>query len=102
MTATVWKQTHGLVVHQCKGERQTRAQRQKEAQGHRAQGFKQIHKLLSRSKLFIGAGSRRRFSCSMLQSVTQVIASNDVAVAVAGEYDFSEGGEWGRLNFSAT
>ena len=61
--------------------------------------------LLSRSKLSIRADSWLHFTYSMLQSLTQVIVSNDISIAsaVAGEYNFSEGmGDGVGLNLSAT
>lgn len=77
----------GLLAQHCEGERQTQAQRQKEAHKPRAQAFKQINMLLSRSKLSIRTDSWLCFTHSMLQSLTPVIASDDVSVAaaVAGE-----------------
>lgn len=61
--------------------------------------------VLSRSKLSIRADSWLYFTYSMLQSLTQVIPSNDVpiAAAVAVNYNFSEGvGDGVGLNLSAT
>lgn len=83
----------GLIAQHSEGERQSQAQRQKEAQEPRAQAFKQINMLLSRSKLSIRADLWLRFTHSILQSLTPGIASNDVSVAaaVAGEYNLSEG-----------
>lgn len=101
----VWEEPHGLfrlTAQHCEGERQTQAQRQKEAHEPRAQAFKQINILLSRSKLSIRADSWLCFTPSMLQSLTPVIASNDVSVgaAVTGEYKLSEGfGGWGGAEF---
>lgn len=93
------------MAQHCEGERQTQAHRQKEAHEPRAQAFKQINMLLSRSKLSIRADSWLHFMYSMLQPLTAVIASNDISVAaaVAGENNLSEGvGAGAGLNLCDT
>lgn len=78
----------GPLAQHCEGERQTQAQRQKEADEPRAQAFKQINMLLSSSKLSSRAGSGLFYTFH-----APVMASSDVSVAaaVAGQYNLSEG-----------